>query len=147
MNKNLTFKVCVNGNRRAQMKKILVASGFLIIAHTSVYAQVASFDCKRASTATEHAICKTPALGARDLKMASYYQILQEAHPAVGGMAYREFRDNIHGEQSKWMKSERDICRSSIDCLTRAYDQRIKALHETLLVNIALTYGRSCDGG
>lgn len=147
MNKNLVFTVCVNGNGRTHMKKILAASFFLIVAHTSVYAQVASFDCKRASTATERAICKTPALGVKDLKMAAYYQILQEAHPAVGGMAYRKFRDNINSEQSKWITSERDICRSSIDCLTRAYDNRIKALHETLHANVALTYGRSCDGG
>ncbi len=111
------------------------------------HAQAASFDCTRAATPTERAICGTSTLGVKDVRMATYYQILQEAHPAVSGMAYREFRDAIHDEQTQWIKNRRDVCKGNVACLEQAYDRRIGALHDTLMKNLAITYGRMCDGG
>jgi hypothetical protein len=115
--------------------------------HVSAHAQVASFDCAKAATPTEHAICSTPSLGAKDVRMATYYEVLQHASPAVSGMAYREFRDNIHDEQTNWLKRQRDVCKRDASCLEQTYDQRIKALRDTLMKNVAVTYGRMCDGG
>jgi uncharacterized protein len=114
--------------------------------HLSAYAQVASFDCAKAATPTERAICTTPALGAQDIRMATYYQILQSLSPAVSGMAYREFRGGIQDAQDAWIKRERDVCMKDAACLGQAYEQRIKVLQDTLAKNAGITYGRMCDG-
>lgn len=109
-------------------------------------AQVASFDCARAATATERTICATPALGEKDVRMATYYQILQEVRPAVSGMVFREFRGHIRQEQKDWLTQQRNVCRDDAACLEQAYDRRIGALRDTIAKNLGLTYGRMCDG-
>lgn len=114
--------------------------------HSTAQAQVASFDCAKASTPTEHTICSMPSLGAKDVRMATIYQILQTVSPAVSGMVFREFRGGIQEQQVKWLKRERDICNEDRACLEQAYDQRIAALQKTLKENVGLTYGRMCDG-
>jgi uncharacterized protein len=137
-------------NQSANLQRwcfLLAVSAGLLSLQISAHAQVASFDCAKAATPTERTICSTPALGAQDVRMATYYQILQNVSPAVSGMAYREFRDGMHHEQRGWMKNQRDVCKGDAACLEQAYDQRIKALQDTLMKNVGITYGRMCDGG
>ena len=130
--------------RRASLLTVWIC---MTSVHLSAHAQVASFDCAKAATPTEHAICSTPALGEKDIRMATYYRILQDVSPAVSGMAYREFRGGIQDAQTTWMKRQRDVCKDDATCLAQAYDQRIKVLHDTLMKNVGITYGRMCDGG
>ncbi|AJX35868.1 lysozyme inhibitor LprI family protein [Burkholderia oklahomensis] len=92
------------------------------------FVRAASFDCARAASAAERAVCNTPALGELDVRMAAYYEILQHAHPAEEGMAYREFRDALRDEQQNWRQRVRDACGARTDCLTSAYTARIAAL-------------------
>lgn len=118
----------------------------VMIVSSAAQAQVASFDCARAATVTERTICATPALGEKDVRMATYYQILQEVRPAVSGMAFREFRGYIQQEQKDWLTQQRNVCGGDAACLEQAYDQRIGALRETIAKNLGLTYGKMCDG-
>lgn len=144
-----TFVKSARDNRAGNMKHwnlLLTAFACMLGLHASVHAQVSSFDCTKAATPTERTICSTPALGAKDIRMATYYQILQNVSPAVSGMAYREFRGGIHDAQTAWMKRQRDVCKEDVACLEQAYDRRIKALHDTLMKNVGITYGRMCDG-
>ena len=112
---------------------------------TVAHAQVASFDCAKAGTATEHAICATPSLGKKDIVLATYYDLLLNLSPAVGGMAYREFDDQVRDDQRNWVKSRRDPCQGNAGCLQRAYDERLAAMRKLLNDDAAMTFGRRCQ--
>ena len=112
---------------------------------TGAHAQVASFDCAKAGSATEHAICATPSLGKKDIVLATYYDLLLNLSPAVGGMAYREFNDQVRTGQRTWVKSQRDACQGNTGCLQRVYDERLKAMRKLLNENAAMTFGRRCQ--
>ena len=124
----------------------LVAS-FLIAWPLAATAQLASFDCAKAASATEASICREPSLGAKDIRMAAYYQILEDATPAWSGMAYREFRDAERERQADWIAKQRDPCADNIACLQQAYDTRVAELMSTIAKNLGVTYGRMCDPG
>jgi uncharacterized protein len=113
----------------------------------SCSAQVASFDCAKAASPVEAAICREPSLGAKDIRMAAFYQVLETAAPAWSGMAYREFRDAERQRQADWIAKERDPCGDSIACLQQAYDRRVAELLSTIGKSLGLTYGRMCDAG
>lgn len=127
--------------------RIVCVSVWLIAGSLTVSAQVASFDCAKAAIPTEVAVCQIPSLGAKDVKMAAYYQILVSAEPAWSGMAYREFRDNQRDLQANWVAQARNACRGDVACLQLAYDRRIDELTSTISKSLGLTYGRMCDGG
>jgi uncharacterized protein len=125
---------------------LLVASS-LVAWPLAATAQIASFDCAKTASATEAAICREPSLGAKDIRMAAYYQILEDVAPAWSGMAYREFRDAERQRQADWIAKQRDPCAGDLACLQQAYDRRIAELMSTLAKNLGLTYGRMCDPG
>lgn len=116
-----------------------------LAAASPVSAQVASFDCADVASPAETAICREPSLGAKDVRMAAFYQVLEEAAPAWSGMAYREFRDAERDRQAAWIANERAACGGDIACLERAYDARIAELRSTIAKSLGLTYGRMCD--
>ena len=127
------------------MRMLLRSSGLLAVLALPLHAQVASFDCGKASTPTERAICATPELGRKDVTVAAYYQLLLRLKPAAAGMAYREFDDQVRAGQRQWLQDERDACRGDRRCLDRAYDRRIDALLTTFDANAALTFGRALN--
>lgn len=135
------------GKTERSIMQLLCGAVMLAGSWQAAHAQVASFDCAKAVTSTEKAICATPSLGAKDVRMASYYDVLQDIQPAVSGMVFREFRGYQRRQQAVWLKTVRDACGDRIDCLERAYDDRLLALKDVMAKNLGLTYGRMCDGG
>lgn len=131
---------------RAMQAWRLACSALLLLGSLQVHAQVASFDCAKAETPTEKTICNTSSLGAKDVRMATYYQVLQEIRPAVSGMVFREFRGDQRRQQAAWLKTKRDACGDRVDCLEREYDERLVTLKDVMQKNLGLTYGRMCDG-
>lgn len=98
----------------------------LAIATTlSPSAFAASFDCSRASTNIEKAICAEPALSAADSKLASLYTRLLNA--AGDPTAATEFKS----QQKLWLK-DRNVC-SDAECLQAKYASRISELENYLL--------------
>ena len=71
-----------------------------------------SFDCSKASTAVEQAICSSAELSRLDRQLAQAYR----------GLAATE-RD----AQRAWIR-QRNACKSDIDCLTKQYQDRIVTL-------------------
>ncbi|AOK50766.1 hypothetical protein WT60_28810 [Burkholderia sp. MSMB617WGS] len=110
--------------------RLMAAALGVALTFGAPFARAASFDCARAASAAERAICKTPALGELDVRMDAYYEILRNARPADEGMAYREFRDALRDEQEHWRRRVRDACGVRTDCLTSAYTARIAALRD-----------------
>ena len=94
-----------------------------------VAAQVASYDCAKAATATEHAICASPSLGRKDVIVVTHYDLLLHLKPAATGMAYREFDDRLRYEQQQFLAT-RNACGSDARCLEVRYDDRIAALRK-----------------
>jgi uncharacterized protein len=103
------------------MRHIIAALTALLLAGS---ANAASFDCARAASADEHAVCNIRALNDRDVKMATLYGLDIRLVP-MGS------RDAIKRDQAIWLNSRR-ACRADTACLTRAYDRRIAALQAVI---------------
>lgn len=86
--------------------------------------EAASFDCGRARTATESAICDTRALNDRDVRMAQLYDIVRRVVPMGTRGAQMD-------RQAAWLR-ERNRCGADRACLTRSYDRRIGELNRLL---------------
>lgn len=101
----------------------LFAALFLILACASAGpASAASFDCARARTPDERAICKSRELSELDVRMAVWYE-------AVTGLVPMGTRGAIQDEQHEWLE-RRGRCGSDFGCLRRAYNRRIGELHD-----------------
>jgi uncharacterized protein len=77
-----------------------------------------SFDCTRAGTPAEHAICNSPALSERDRRLADSY---------ARALSLASDPDTIKTRQRAWLKS-RSACRGEPVCLAGMMDQRIAEL-------------------
>ena len=79
-----------------------------------------SFDCAKATTNTEHAICASDLLSALDGEMADAYRV---ARTGVGANARQHIRD----EQISWI-GRRNACGGDADCIEARMRERIVAL-------------------
>lgn len=86
-------------------------------------AEAASFNCARAGTPSERAICGNRALEDRDVEMATIFGLIR---PVFGMGARGAFMD----EQNAWL-AQRNRCGADRACLTRRYDERIARLRQT----------------
>ncbi len=80
--------------------------------------QAASFDCTRATSADERAVCANRVLNDRDVTLWDLYNL---DHRMMGG------RGSLIDQQQAWMV-ERRRCGANRVCLTRANDRRIAEL-------------------
>ena len=120
-----------------------MALSILLLATSSIaHAEVTSFDCGKASTRAEKAVCASPALAAKDVTLAAYFKLLLRLKPSAAGMAYREFDDTLRNDQRQWLQHDRDACQADVTCLDHVYDQRIEALLKLFDANAGLTFGR-----
>ena len=87
-------------------------------------AQAASFDCARARTADEKAICAYRPLNDKDVRMAQLYEINRKTL-AMGG------RGALEDRQRAWLRDRR-TCGGKRVCLNRSYDQRLGELERGL---------------
>lgn len=78
-----------------------------------------SFDCAKAATPAEKTLCTDEGslAAARDGILGALYNELK----AMGG------HEEVLAGQSAWLK-KRDQCATNVDCLERAYDQRLAEL-------------------
>lgn len=95
--------------------KIYIAMALFVLSNIS-YA--ASFDCAKASSPFEKAICANPTLSSLDDQLANVYKKAKEN--SVNG-------DQLKNEQLLWIKSAR-ACSTDVGCIEQAYKTRISAL-------------------
>ena len=93
---------------------------FAILGCISTISHAASFNCDKAQTKTEYAICEHRNLNDADVKMATTYNIVRHLVP----MGTRSI---IQDQQIKWLKL-RDDCRDSVSCLTDVYKMQQQRL-------------------
>lgn len=83
-------------------------------------AHAASFDCGKAQTADEKAVCADRALNDQDVEMSVLYIQLK---PLLGMGA----RGDMEDEQVAWLK-RREACGGDRTCLSKAYEERLLQL-------------------
>ena len=77
-------------------------------------AQAVSFDCQKAKTFTEKAICQDQELSALDDELDSLYQTAE---------AKSKNPNALKKQEAKWM-NERDKCQTNV-CVKKSYQKRI----------------------
>jgi uncharacterized protein len=82
--------------------------------------QAASFDCSRAATATEKAICANPRVSDLDEYLGRYYQA---GRASMG----RDAAACLASNQRDWLRSVRNACKDAA-CLERVYLLRLAEL-------------------
>ncbi len=91
---------------------------FLVLGFT-IHSYGASFDCSKAATLVEKAICNDSKLSdLDDLLMQSYKKALANSTDP----------DVIKSQQKEWLKNVRNKCQDS-DCIKRVYEERISSLN------------------
>ncbi len=97
---------------------VRVVSLLLLVMCVSA-AQAVSFDCQKAKTFIEKAICQNPDLSQLDDELGSLYQLAltDNKNPTV-----------FKKQQLGWLK-QRDTCQT-VECVKKSYKQRIATLNK-----------------
>ena len=111
-------------SRRATLTSVLLTIGCLI----PVLVDGQSFDCRKAATSVEHAICKDDGLKELDIKLARELKYAEAAQP--------EHRKDLISEQRRWLimrnkqclGAEPEFSGQTSDCLANLYGTRISEL-------------------
>ena len=97
-----------------RVQGFLTAAALLLTA--PLWAQQPSFNCAKAGTPTEHAICASPLLSALDHEIA-------EAYKAKRATLGNEARAALLAEQRSWLKT-RDLCGDVVACISAQMQHR-----------------------
>jgi uncharacterized protein len=99
------------------------AAAILPFALSAGASQAASFDCARAATPTEHAICDNPQLSSLDDQTAGlYYTLISGGAPqATASVA------QVKQDQAAFL-TKRNQCGANYNCLIDAYTSQIMYL-------------------
>ncbi len=119
------------------MRKTLLALALPLLLCTLAHA--ASFDCTKATTAQEKAICATPALSAADDQMAAAYRAwLATAQP--------DWAAGIRQNQLVWLRTRDASCPAGdasnpvASCLNEIYKERINQLQQMVQHIAGITF-------
>ena len=100
------------------MKKTIFSALMVALAVVSFSSQAAGFDCSRARSFVENAICDDATLSALDDALnAAFSQALQNS----------DNPNALKKQQSQWLKNVRNACDTN-SCLVNVYSQRIRVL-------------------
>lgn len=111
---------------------VFTATAAATVAVVTVDADAASFNCNKARTKTEHAICGNSSLSSLDSQLAGLYK--QALIMSCSG------QKSVRRAQLSWIAG-RNACGGSIVCLRNAYNDRISEL----LIEIDTSEGGSCQ--
>jgi uncharacterized protein len=102
-------------------------SAFVILGLVSLAdgAHAASFDCNKAATPDEVAICVNPGLSNLDTIMATLYGVRMQIPMLMGA------RGAAQDEQRAWLAA-RGTCASNLACLQSSYQSRIAQLQQII---------------
>ena len=108
------------------MRLSALALAIVLLAAPSAFAQSGpSFDCAKASSAIERAICKDPDLAKADRGLAVAYAGLSAK---LSGAA----KEHLEKDQQHWMAARNQGCGRAVDriedCLKRRYETRLDTL-------------------
>ena len=88
-------------------------------------AKAASFDCTKAKTADEVAICKTQILSDLDTQMAALYGVRMQIPMLMGAKGAAQ-------DEQRTFLAERGACGGNVACIQQAYLNRIAVLNQAI---------------
>ncbi|MEJ0097949.1 MAG: hypothetical protein WDM84_08530 [Bauldia sp.] len=88
-------------------------------------AHAASFNCAKAKTPDEKAVCRNPTLSDLDLQMATLFGVRMKVPMLMGS------RGAAQDEQHQFLVT-RSACGANVACLSAAYQQRIDTIDAEL---------------
>ncbi len=88
-------------------------------------AEAASFDCTKAKTADEIAICQTQILSDLDTQMATLYGVRMQIPMLMGAKGAAQ-------DEQRAFLTERGACGSDVACIQQAYLNRIAVLNQAI---------------
>ncbi len=97
----------------------------VIMFHGALPASAASFNCSRATTPDEVAVCSNASLSNLDVKMSTLYGVRMQIPMLMGA------KGAARDEQRTWLL-QRSTCRADVTCLTAAYEGRIAQLNSEI---------------
>ena len=100
--------------------KIFAICAVLLIETGSTSAMATSFDCSKAKSPTEKAICNVASLSDLDTYLDRYYVVALEA--------LKDGASCLKQDQRRWVKSVRNACGKDVACLTNAHLARLAVL-------------------
>lgn len=114
--------------------RVFLVSIFIALLPINVAVNAASFDCGKANTATEKAICADSQLSKLDEVLAELYFIKRsinyssdELSTMADTSSFPEFlRSNTRAQQVEWIEGIQEKCYGVTNCLVDAYLNRIK---------------------
>ncbi len=101
-------------------RKLFLMTCLLFIGFTNFANAEPSFDCSKATSQTEKAICKNTKLQDLDWDLTSLY------NRVLNNISYRR-GEQIRKSQDRWL-DERDTCQYDSTCITKKYKRRIRYL-------------------
>ncbi len=119
------------------MLRSLVRVSLLALCSASALAQAPGFNCSKASTPREKAICSSPQLAAADSKMTAAYKALMAA-------ATTDIQAEVRAGQTRWLHED-GSCKDPggvtlSDCLLSAEQDRTKALEKRIAHHNDVTF-------
>ncbi|WP_404404124.1 lysozyme inhibitor LprI family protein [Pelagibacterium halotolerans] len=126
---------------KRQVLGLLARAPIWLLAILAGPAAAQSFDCAKASDATETAVCNSDLLSAFDTELAHVYRAALSANNGEGA-------SNLRTAQHQWI-AQRNACGSDAACIGKAYRERIGSLTQTydLFPGWAGTYDDALQGG
>lgn len=98
------------------LRSACVSSLILAYLITPSGAYAASFDCSKAASSAEFAICGSPQLSSLDEQLSVEYKQALSRNP------------NVKQFQRDWLRNSRNECGAQVACLTSAYQQQLNML-------------------
>lgn len=104
------------------LKPVATTLAVMLATAATTGAHAASFDCAKAATPTEHAICDNPQLSKLDDQTSGlYYTLISN-----GSLSAKKV-SQVKAAQAKFLTT-RDACGAGYDCLIDAYTSQIMYL-------------------
>lgn len=126
---------------RAHLEYVCVAVALITLACLSAAKTAAqSFDCRKAATDVEHAICGDRRLGKLDADVASEFERALESEP--------QQRQSLLADQRRWLAYRNGRCgvtSARNDCLSLVYRDRLRHLQSRSIPAAAICH-RLADG-
>jgi uncharacterized protein len=88
-------------------------------------AEAASFDCSKAKTADEFAVCKTQVLSDLDMQMATLYGVRMQIPMLMGAKGAAQ-------DEQRAFLAQRGACGGDVACIQQAYLNRIAVLNQAI---------------
>lgn len=107
-------------SRKGHLLASLKTALLIVLSQTAGLGQAASFDCAKAGTAVEKAICADKRLGRLDEVLAQNYRAMSAANIGSGAL------NNLKSSQRSWL-AIRNQCADAI-CIGKRYEERIDAV-------------------